>query len=290
MKEVIRKVLSWLDKVGNSIFSLALVVVMSKRGVDGGKAMRRECIILGNGPSLSIDLVNNPGLCAGKDIVCVNYFALSEIYEEIMPNHYVVLDPDIWDDNLKQGVEDRDKFIEYMCSKTKWELNFFIPVEARRSKVFSKLSTNSNININLYNRTPVDGFGWLVNGIYKRGLGMPRPYNVLVASIFLAINMGYEKVYFVGADHSWHEDILVGKDNVLYVRQHHFYDDAENVVLTPFFNAGDKGVFDMHQVFSGWAKLYYSYKLLRHFADKSGVSVLNASSKSYIDSFDRTEL
>jgi len=290
MKDTIRKILSWLRLINKTISSLIMVFVFSRKTDFTKNKANKKCIVLGNGPSLAHDLENKPDIFSSMDSMCVNFFAFSEYYEQIKPKYYVILDPNFWQENLSEGVEDRDRFLDVFVQKTSWNLTLYMPHDAKNSTVLARLINCSNIKTEYFNRTPVDGFSWFRHFLYKRSLGMPLAQNVLVASVFLALNLEYEEVYIVGADHSWHEEIEVGKDNVLYVRQKHFYDSEEVVELKPFFHAGDKGVFNIYQVFDGWAKLFYSYMLLRKYADELGVKIYNASSKTYVDAFERADL
>ena len=60
---------------------------LNRLGPDSG-----ELFILANGPSLREELDLHAELLAGKSLMCVNQFALSEDYAKIRPQHYVLLD------------------------------------------------------------------------------------------------------------------------------------------------------------------------------------------------------
>ena len=57
---------------------------------------------------------------------------------------------------------------------------------------------------------------------------MPRPRNVLIPSIMLAINSGYRRVYVAGADHSWLKTLSVDDENRVVSIQPHFYKEKES--------------------------------------------------------------
>ena len=117
---------------------------------------------------------------------------------------------------------------------------------------------------------------------------MPTAYNVLVAALFLAINAGYENIYFLGADHSWHQNIVVKNDNLLYIKDSHFYDLKTNYKLFDKGKAGE--LFKVHEVFLGWGRLFEVYILLNEYAQSRGVSIINVSLESFIDAFQRISI
>ena len=51
---------------------------------------------------------------------------------------------------------------------------------------------------------------------------MPFSQNVLVAAIYISLNLGYKNIYLLGADHSWAHDVSVNDDNQLCLNDRHF--------------------------------------------------------------------
>lgn len=254
-------------------------------------AANDECLIFGNGPSLKDALNHHTEIRQGRDLFCVNYFALSEDYTQIRPSHYVLVDPFLWlNDIPQQDIQYREELFETLASDTDWPMILFIPHEIKKSSTWpqSKLLKNSNIVPVYFNRTPIDGFQFFRHFSYRYNIGIAPPLNVLIAAIFMSIKSGYKKVYVFGADHSWHEQIIVGSDNILYAKQEHFYD--KKVSLAPFDKTIKGEIYKIHEVFEGWSRVFNCYHLLEIYAKSLGVNVFNATSKTYIDAFQRIKI
>ena len=116
---------------------------------------------------------------------------------------------------------------------------------------------------------------------------MPKAQNVLVPSIFNAINMGYKEIRIYGADHSWLECIRVDNQNRVCLTDSHFY-DKEKVKLEPWIKATPgREVYKMHEVLRDIAQMFDSYHQIRWYADKVGRRVVNCTKDSFIDAFER---
>jgi len=156
-------------------------------------------------------------------------------------------------------------------------MNLFVPNDGYQC-ILDLLSSNSKITLISYNRTPVSGFKSISYFLYKRNLGMPRPSNVLNAAIFVALNMGYKKVYLYGADHSWLKDLFIDEQNNLCCYQNHFYDDNVEILKMPKGSLSDG--------LMGIVGAFDSYKKLNEYAKQLDSRVINKTNGSYIDIFD----
>ena len=275
---------------GMSMLGIAFVSRFVRR-VRFKRLVNQPCFIIGNGPSLTDDLPLVTDLLKRSATFCVNDFCFTEHFDVLKPAHYVVIDPIYWTTDItEEAAKSRDGVYNGLIAKTTWPLQLYIPVEAKRSGIHDNYSfkENRNITITYFNRTAIDSVALGSHFLYRQGLGMPKPHNVLVAAIFLAINRGYSPIYILGADHSWHEGLHVGNDNILYVKQDRFYGVEYNPMFRVQGNAGEKPeIFKMHEIFNIWSKVYAAYHQLDLYARSTGVSVLNISRKSYIDAFER---
>lgn len=283
-----RNILVFLDyhmkMILKSFYYMLRALIFYKRTKVPQYGKDRECVVLGNGPSLSDVLDKNQELFSGRDVFCVNEFALTDYYQDIKPIHYVLADPNYWNKNISKRTQER-KLQLFSCieSNTDWKMTLYVPYRAKH--VMESKFNNPNISVCYINSNPIDGYKIVRNFTYKFNIGMPPALNVLIAAIFCAINTKYKNVYILGADHSWHEEIMVGKDNVLYVKQKHFY--KEDLTLTPIYKGNSGDVFRIHEVFLGWSNVFYSYVLLDSYAKSVGCKIYNLTKKSYIDSFER---
>lgn len=286
-KEGVRNILLFVDyhvkMLAITIYYVFRALIFYKKTFIPECKGNRECIVLGNGPSLGDVLEKSRDSLLGRDVFCVNEFALSDYYQLIRPSHYVLVDPNYWRTSIpKRANERRLMLFSRIEDDTDWNMTLYVPHQAKR--VIESEFENSNISICYINSNPVVGYEFIRNFIYRMNIGMPPAYNVLIAAIFCAIKSGYKYIYIYGADHSWHEEIIVGNDNVLYVKQKHFYD--EDLALSPM-NKGWEAVFRVHEAFLRWGNVFYSYVLLDSFAKHVGCKVYNLTKKTYIDSFER---
>lgn len=280
------------NAVANSVVGTIALVGTCLRVINGfhfrGAPLERRCdkaLILGNGPSLRDDLAAIERLAATGtvDLWCVNQFADSEAYLGLKPANYVMADPAYWEDDILERIkEQRERLLQRLLELTQWDMVFHVPYSARGSSFATRLVQNKHIRLRFFNLTTVNcPINALQYWLYRHELAMPLAQNVLIPSLYLAILSGYEKVGIVGADHSWHRDILV-RDTVVMLRDPHFYDDDTEV--RPFYKNATE-TWTMAEIFRIWAKVFTQYELLSDFAHSMRVSVVNSSSVSYIDSF-----
>ncbi len=167
--------------------------------------------------------------------------------------------------------------------------HLFIPYIFRKDiDVNYLINKNGKVKINFYNYVVFKGFKSLGFKLFKHNFAMPKFYNVLGASIFLAINMGFKKIKITGADHSWFENIKINDDNLLCRRDLHFYDKAEQPLI-PIQDPISKKTLHIGDFFEALYKTFDSYHLLNQYAMISGCMVYNISRFSYIDAFKRTK-
>ena len=286
------KVQHFFESLYQSLVSI-LRVIFRLRFSSGLKHLNpdgSEIFVLANGPSLRDDLDNYGNQLASKTCLGVNMFALSGDFEKIRPEYYVMLDIGFFIENTIPRVKEaRDKVLASLGEKLSWEMTLLVPAEGKNSYFHKQLlSKNLSLNFVFFNRTVVTGFRGLRHFMYSKGLGMPPPQNVLIGSLVLALNAGFSSIYVLGADHSWHRDLLIGDDGGIEISDKHFYDkkSARLKVIHPETLEQSK----IHDFFANLARTFKSYHLIEQYAKSRGVKILNASSISYIDAFDKVKL
>jgi hypothetical protein len=110
--------------------------------------------------------------------------------------------------------------------------------------------------------------------------------NVLISSIFMGIKMKFSKIYLWGADHSWLEDFILGKDNHMYTYDRHFFNTDEKCFVHCKSDGTPVKVYEEFFTLSNTFKIYHS---LESFSKKMGIKIINLSSKTWIDAFERKE-
>ena len=270
-----------------SVVSLLKVLVRSRAGLTLPTRQSPVCAILGNGPSLNESLHDHPEFLKQTELVAVNGFSLSAVYATLKPQNYVLLDPAFFDYVPGGSRNDVGQMLDAILTQTTWQMNLYVPWRARNSWLVRQIrATNPQITPVFYNYVIVRGLRWLRHGLFRAGLGMPQCENVLAAALFLMLNQQFDTIYLFGADHSWHEQLRLADTNQLSVRQPHFYDTAPTA-HQPVINPVTKQTARMASQFLSFYRAFHSYEILRQYADSQRVQVLNASTKSYIDAFEK---
>ncbi len=270
----------------NSVISILKIVFNSRiskklPGISGDR-----CLVLGNGPSLAVSVEKHPTYFTQHPAMCINLFSLSDEFAKFKPLYYVIVDPYFWqsdDANIHRA-------IDAISEKTKWTMHLMIPHAAKKSSHISHFAQHPHIRLHYFNYVVFKGFPAIGHFFYRRNMAMIQSSNVLVTALFLSINLGYKRVELFGADHSWHEQIAVNENNELVVKDLHFYDEESEVKAVPFTALHLPDPLKMDETFDLWARVFYSYRLIRGYAKKQNCNIYNASEKSYIDAFDRIRI
>ena len=254
-------------------------------------AKDETCYILGNGPSLNKVLNGNKISFETENLFVVNGFGASELYTQIKPSFYILADPAYFVENINQSVQMKvDNLFVDLNEKTGWPVHFFVPFKAVKI-TREKFKENSNITVYGYNNVNTwKGFKWFDRWVYHNQWAIVSGFNVLMSAIHLAICIGFEKIYLLGVDHSWHKNVIVGEDNLLYEYDTHFYDEKPK--LTPVLTE-KKGIMRFekyHEQLGGLKKTFESYHYIQDYAKYMDVKILNCTSGSYIDAFERYKL
>lgn len=280
----------FLENVFFSTLSIPKIILMSKRAglrKISNKKQHQNCIILANGPSLKKSIEPISKIKSGYDLVCVNHFAETEAFDILRPNHYILNAPEMWMDDVEpEFIEKGERLFNAIADNTKWNINLFIPASSRKFSRWKKIiSQNAQIHINYINITPIEGFDSLLSKSIFKGWGMPRPHNVLIPSIVLCMRMRYEKIYLVGADHSWMPEIWVDDANNVFLTQKHFYDE-DKAKAKPMDKLG-KGNRTLPEILEKFTYAFSAYFKLNSIAQKHNQKIINATEGSFIDAFER---
>lgn len=275
-----------LRKTTYMFYSIVKIVLLTKPKYKFPLTDRDDIIVIGNAPSFLEDLNAYPGFFKGKDLMCVNNFPSSDLYETLKPNYIFIIDTAYysWGKDMMPVVE---KTLNCIVEKTSWEVTMFVPQLGRKASSIKMLTAkNPLVKIQHYNYTVVDGFDWFSHRIFRANLGMPLCKNVIVAAIFGAINMRYKNVYLTGVDNAFFKEIVVGKDNVLYTNASYFY--SKDKVKGTFYNNIEKGEKMAMPDFFKWCyNTFTGYKKLSVYSRFMNVKVINTTEHSFIDAFEK---
>jgi hypothetical protein len=254
----------------------------------GKKYEDENCIILGNGPSLSQSIDEYQDKLAGYTLICVNHFAESTIYDSIKPQIYVLNAPEMWMDDVEPFHYEKGEYLfQAISNNTQWDIDLFIPYAAKKVKRWQQVIINNpHIRINYFNTTPIEGYRWFRRLCYNHYLGMPRPHNVLIPSLMLSLLMNFKKIYLFGTDHSWMKDMWVTEDNEVLLHQKHFYDRATSK-SRPMDHLG-KGSRKIHEVLQKFVYAFRGYIEINEYSLSRGQEIINCTKGSFIDAFKRS--
>lgn len=247
--------------------------------------------ILGNGPSLGSDIDQIFKRRNDAAVMVVNSFATCDLYKQIKPEFYVIVDPSFFEVTNQQRIKELQiKTSNALNTETHWPLKLFVPFNAKRSDFLKNIKlSNSNIQVVFFKNIPViGGSDSLNNMLFQFKLANPLFQNVLIAAIFFGVKMKHSRIIIWGSDHSWHEDYILGKDNHIYTPDKHFYNSGETT--TSFMHCKSDGTpLKVHEEFFILSRAFRIYHSLKLFADSNNCRIINLSSKTWIDAFDRNE-
>ena len=243
--------------------------------------------VLGNGPSLK----NNYKEVLERvdklsSVLVVNTFANTDYYELIKPSFYLIVDPAFFTNTVDKRLSAIQKStVETIISRTKWKMTLFLPSKAKHSNFALNLAEHEFIKVEFFRNVPVyEGSEKLNRFLYKHNLANPPFRNVLIAAIFFSLKMGFSNINVWGADHSWHENLYLGKDNKLYVKDVHFFEEDPEKI--PLKNSKGSPV-KVHEELFSIGRALIIYHSLNALSESLGCKIVNRSSKTWIDAFER---
>jgi hypothetical protein len=262
-------------------------------GIVQQETQTKPLLILGNGPSLNDTLKNNAAaLLEEFDLMAVNAAACSDQFSALQPNLYILNAVTYFQNDSELSpfyIQAKHDLFEALKEKTRWEMTLLVPFRAKKSIDFQKLiNSNPNLKVSYFNQTPVEGLNFWSHRWYNLGWGMPRPHNVLIPGIMTGIRLGYKTIAIVGADHSWLADLSVNDNNEALLRHVHYYatDGTQPMKVEDRIDRPRK----LHEIIHKFYLSFKGYWQIKSYANKKQVSIINASSVSMIDAFDRKSL
>ena len=271
-----------MSNASNSLKSLTKLALKSHRStISKVKASNDDyIIIMGNGPSLNDAIAQYGDLLKQSNTLAVNFAANAPQFWDLKPRYYVLADPHFFIavDNVNV-VKLYNNF-----EQVDWPMTLFVPFDAKK---YGLKVANKNIKLEYFNFIAVEGFQCLENWAYSTGRGMPRPRNVLIPSIMVAMKMGWENIYIAGADHSWTKTLSVNERNEVISIQPHFYKEDENEekrIKVDYLK------YPLHQIIHSFYIAFKSYHDIQRYALHRGVNIYNVTPESFIDAFPRVEL
>ncbi|MBR5802005.1 MAG: hypothetical protein IKY25_04580 [Alistipes sp.] len=251
---------------------------------------RSKCVaILGNGPSLKREL---PQLIAQraweeKDILAVNFFALSEEFALIMPKYYVISDPMFF---RKAGYGERvQELYKALAEKVSWPIKLYVQYyNPEHFDYRSAIGHNPNIEIVPFHSIVFHGFRSIEFWCYRRGLGSGNFGTVIQNGEFIALQLGYRRIELYGVDHTLLDGLMVDEKNRVCRRKSHYYDSEQSPAEPIYYNATNPPrPYTMSEYLSETAELFRGHEVLRDFSAECGAEIINRTAHSMIDAYKR---
>ena len=273
------RIASMASAFGASAKSLVKIALQSRRvTIKKHEAGDGSIVILANGPSLRQTIAEYSELLRNTDTMAVNFAANTPEFQMLKPAFYILADPHFF-----LSDEQNVRSLWQNLSKAEWPITLYVPATFRHKA----LTLAPGMHTETFNAVGIEGFDTLCPAAFRRGLGMPRPRNVLIPAIMTALKAGFRSIYLTGADHSWLRTLSVNENNELESVQPHFYseDKREQTRVATHY----KGVF-LHEILESFRVAFRSYHEIARFADKQGAAIYNATPDSFIDAFPRRSL
>lgn len=277
---MIKSLLKFLTAIQQVIFTL-LSILYSKsifrllfmaRKVDNYKPAQRVAVVA-NGPGALADfkLLNE---VQWDFVVTVNDGVCSDFFFKTRPKYHFLMDPFFFDDS-----NPRVTAIQNELKKVNWDFSVVVPI--RFLKEANAIYQNTSI-IGV-NTNEIRGNSKLADFAFRKGLGMPRVQNVLIAVISYLIWNKVSYVYLCGASHDWSRYMEV-EQNKLYLRAHHYFDGGTERKL--WLDAEGRN-YKVHEALYKLSLMFKSYDwLARYLRENAGVTrVIVKSKDTLIDSF-----
>lgn len=265
-----------------SVKSVAKLALHSRRcRISKASDSDQPIIIMGNGPSLADTMRDSAEALRKYPLMAVNFAANAEEFYRFRPTYYVLADPVFFQSTDHPNVA---RLWENLTKRIDWGMTLYVPMKFMKT---AQQIAKGRLNIEGFNMIGVEGYGWLENAAYSSGRGMPRPRNVLIVAIMVAMKMGYREIYLTGADHSWTRTLEVDEDNIVVSVQPHFYkdNDAERQRVASVY----KNI-RLHELLLSFHIAFKAYFAIARYARRRNVEIYNSTPGSFIDAFPRRAL
>ena len=163
-------------------------------------------------------------------------------------------------------------------------MTVIIPWNYRFSKFSNFLKNQNNISLHYLKNTPLwGGHPWFNLMLMKTRIGNPPYQNVMVASIFWGVSMGFKEILLLGANHSWVQNLYVGIDNKVYSKMNHFYGKTEYLEHKSSFGLP----ISLEEELFAFYNSIKSYHLIEKLAKWKNCKIINMTENSFIDAFQK---
>lgn len=247
------------------------------------KNKKDRIFIIGNGPSLNQDIAPFIEDLKQEDVMMVNQALTHPLAFNLKPSYYTLMDPAYWglytqEEDIEEWITDCITSLNEKLASVDWQINILAPYHFYAKRTEKGIAcTNQNIHIHTFNAAELYTFSSLQRWLYVNAFAIPSGINVLISALCCALIIGYNKIYLLGADSTWHTQLGVDKDNRVFSIEEHYYHDEVQKVYTPY-----RLSFHMQCI----TEAFKAYDTL----GMTFPQIYNLSSSSMIDAFPRRNL
>lgn len=269
--------MSFIDNTFATIKSVGKAILLSRPLTKCPAPQGERIIIMANGPSLADNIRNDSDLLHSCPTMAVNYAALAPEFDQLRPRYYILADPLFF----VMDASENQTLLSRRLSKLDWPMTLLVPAGKKKT---ARALYPGVADILTFNAVGFEGFAPLARAAFAAGIGMPRPRNVLIPAIMMAMRLGYKEIILLGADHSWMKTLSVNDDNEVVSIQPHFY--AENRSEQEKVRHDYRNI-PLYKIVESFAVAFRSYHQIADYARRRGVRIINATPGSFIDAFPR---
>ena len=251
----------------------------------------KRAVLLANGPSLKRELLQIKESLSKLDdclFIGINDFSLSEDYSLLKPKAYVLSDSKYF---METSLMERSlKSLHEINVKTTWKMNIYVPFKHRDSFLKFSAIDNPNIHVIPFHSIRFWGLEKIRMYVYKWGLGNGEFGTVIINAIYVALVLGFKKLYLFGVDHTFFDGLHVDKKNRLCYIYNHF--DSTEPEVKPMMSHHD-GVtvpFTMYDFLTEKLDVWHGHEVMKDFSKFMGAEIINCTENSMIDTYKRGTL
>jgi hypothetical protein len=248
----------------------------------------KKLVLLGNGPSISMDLENwkTKENFINADVLAVNYFCQYKSFIEIQPKYYVLSDPTFFDEqgDLKDKV---NNMYETLNKNVSWTMFLYIRYYGLKRINWKTKITNKNIKVIPFHSKKYSGNESLRNWVFNRGLGNGQYGTVILNGEYIGLHLGYKELYLYGVDHNFFDSLCIDNHNQVCNITAHFYDDKPILKPITYYYFGKETMYTVYEYLKEKATVFYGHEVMKKYADYCQAKIYNCTKNSLIDAYER---
>ena len=250
------------------------------------KCTSNEIVLFANGPSQKdvLNRVSTDIFFHDKDLGFVNYLGEEDIYTKVKPKYYFLADPQFFFENHKNFPRSLLLY-DRINSLTSWKMSMYVHYAYLTH--FKKMNylKNSNITIIPFHSTPIKGFKFFRNILYRNGLGDGDFRSVIQHAIYVSVHLKYKNIHLFGVDHNYFENLIVTEQNILCNKLEHYYDKSDIKFEPAAISSGNP--LTTYEFLFWHAELFKYHHILNNHAKLMGTKIFNHTPNSFIDSYEK---